>query len=197
MEKMDAAKEGVWGVLGRLEFKAGGVAVMPVSLFRSVENTTELAVVNVGLDAASGLKRTNAPAATSAAAVTSAAAAVDVEEVDAEEADELDDEKPALIPPALETRLAAVEDRLQAVAERGRKALSGELVEELKEAGREADAAGLAQLSAGLEQLAHHRRAGELLRLKYLLQLHRQVAYRVGVGGAFDEKRQTPIIKAL
>lgn len=177
MEKLDAAKAGVWGVLGRLEFKAGRVAVMPVSVFRSVEKTTELAVVNVGLDAASGLKRTSAPA------VTSALAAVEVEEVDAEEADELEDEKPAMIPHALETRLAGVEDRLQAVAERGRKALSGELVEELKEAGREAEAAGLTLLSAGLEGLAHKRKTGELLRLKYLLQLHRQVAYRVGVGG--------------
>jgi hypothetical protein len=177
MEKMDPAKAGMWGVLGRLEFKANGLAVMPVSFFREVEKATELAVVNVGLDAGKSVETAKRPSGEQASG-----SADDSEEADADEADELAGEKPALIPPVLETRLAGVEDRLQAVAERGRKALSGALIEELTEAGREAEAAGLALLSAGLEGLARDRRAREVLRLKYLLQLHRQVAYRVGVG---------------
>ena len=113
----------------------------------------------------------------------SAMAVVQDEEAHEEEVEEAAGERPVLIPPALETRLAAVEDRLQAVAERGRKALSGEVIEQLKEAAVEAEAAGLALLSAGLDGLARDRRAGELVRVKYLLELHRQVAYRVGVAG--------------
>ncbi|MDB5319201.1 MAG: hypothetical protein JWN40_832 [Phycisphaerales bacterium] len=171
LEKMDVKNAGAWGVLGRLEFKAAGMAVMPVSMFITAEKATELAVVNPGLDR--GLSRRPA-----ASAVT---AAVDKDEAEADEEGELESEKPALIPPALETRLAWVEDRLQAVAERGRKSLSGALIDELTEAAREAEAAGLGMLCQGLEALARNRGAGEVVRLKYVLQLHRQVGYRVGV----------------
>jgi hypothetical protein len=166
LEKRDMA--GTWGLLGRLEFKASGLVVMPVSLFQSVSKPTELAVVNPGLDRGAS----NRPAA----------AVVEVDEADADEA-EMESEKPALIPPALESRLAWVEDHLQAVAERGRKAVSGPLIDELAEAAREADAAGLAVLRAGLERLAKERSAGDVARLKYLLQVHREVGYRAGVGG--------------
>jgi hypothetical protein len=61
--------------------------------------------------------------------------------------------------------------------------VSGALIDELAEAAREAEAAGLAVLCAGLERLAKERSAGDVVRLKYLLQVHREVGYRAGVGG--------------
>jgi hypothetical protein len=171
LEKFDVKSAGAWGVLGRLEFKAAGVAVMPVSIFVAAETPTELAVVNPGLDRAPSER----PAAV---------APVESDETAEETGDleESESERPALIPPALETRLAWIDDRLQAVAERGRKSLSGDLIEELKEAARDADAAGLAVLCAGLDRLATEHAAANVLRLKYVLQLHRQAGYRVAVG---------------
>jgi hypothetical protein len=157
LETLDPARDGVWGLIGRLIPDDRGLTLSPAVLLRQKEPE----IVSLGLAPLAGSARRSP--------------------------DTRIEPPAGGAPPwlsRLEGYLGRIERDLESIAEAGRRAFAP-LPESLEAAAQDLGARGLPRLAAALADLMAPEDGfpRRLCRARYLCHLHRQAAVRVGISG--------------